>query len=47
MKEGNITDKFTYETDELLEDSEWLQNKKEDIVEYINNSYGAQCTAKY
>ncbi|MCX6823610.1 MAG: hypothetical protein NT085_00580 [candidate division SR1 bacterium] len=47
MKEDSISEEITNEFNELLEDSEGLQDEKEDIVEYINNPYGAQCTAKY
>ncbi len=47
MKEDTITDEVTQELDKLLEDSEWLPNEKEYIIDYIQNPYGVQCTAKY
>jgi len=47
MKEDIISDEVTQELDKLLEDSEWLPNEKKDVVDYIHNPYGVQCTPKY
>ena len=46
MKEDITTEEITNELEDLLEYIAWVHNEKEDVVEYIHNSYGSYYIAK-